>query len=195
MKQLRLLLPLVIAIGLVTTYRLGKRETRAAQDESSAQQTSASAEQRRKPAMGRPTRAAPTLRPELLQQAADGVDRAAHAQPAQGWARNSDYERLLTSQSRDQVYEGKLYTKLLETFSMHSNVSIGDVACSAQFCRAEVAGIGPDFLKEEASLFVESLEPKGMNYVLADVGETSTKLLCYFGRDESWNGVSVEQAL
>jgi len=98
------------------------------------------------------------------------------------------YDKLMLSQGRDQAKEEQLLSKLTAAFGDSPDTLIGSVACSGQFCRVELRGVGEINVHDrwQRELFA-AVEPKGLKFLLVDSDEDgNTMASCYFGRDDSW---------
>ena len=140
---------------------------------------------------GRNTRVSLNL--ETLRQAAEDSEKgnSASSTPA---ARDQDYERLLAEKPRDQKYEAEILSRLLDAFSDRQDVSVGEVACNADFCRAEIAGSPEaDLLKQHGKTLLRAVNPVGSLFFLSDKDETSTRASCYFARDAYWTAPDFAQ--
>ncbi len=81
-----------------------------------------------------------------------------------------------------------MLTALGQFLADKSDATAGEVACNADFCRAELLATGEvDLLRKYGDAFVAILEPKGSALVLTDHAKPDNpKVSCYFGRDPSW---------
>ncbi|MBN1612631.1 MAG: hypothetical protein JW940_38735, partial [Polyangiaceae bacterium] len=93
------------------------------------------------------------------------------------------------------------------------DVSLGEVACNAEFCRAEIYGsvkedlqkgngsveqdvagddgsVERDEQRKNGKTLMVAVEAKGLRFCMFDRDATHTKAGCYFGRDESWTAPS-----
>jgi hypothetical protein len=103
-------------------------------------------------------------------------------------AREPYYEKLFAKKGHDRVKEEQLLSRLMELFADKPDASIGEVACTVEFCRAELLGTGKvQLLPKYGRLFMSALDPKGLTFVLTDEGSPEApKASFYFGRDPSW---------
>lgn len=108
--------------------------------------------------------------------------------PLAARARDPHYERLLDDGPRDLERQAQVLSTLREFLADKPNAAAGEVACNADFCRAELLATGEvDLLASYGDAFVSALATKGSALVLTDhSGRDNPKLTCYFGRDASW---------
>jgi hypothetical protein len=71
-------------------------------------------------------------------------------------------------------------------------VSVAEVACNAEFCRAEVLGSAQADVIQDANTLMMSVAAKNLKCLNAK-DETSTTMGCYFGWDGSWTGLRPEE--
>lgn len=107
------------------------------------------------------------------------------------WNRAKDgfYERLLAKQGRDKAKEDQLMSRLSGAFGEGSDTLVGAIACSSQFCRVELQGVGKVNMQEPRwqQGVLAAVEPKGLKFfIVAGDDDGNTISSCYFGRDESW---------
>jgi hypothetical protein len=128
------------------------------------------------------------LSPRLLQQDSQRSRRESWKLPLTARARDPHYERLLDEKPRDQAKEAQVLSALGQFLADKSDAAAGDVACNADFCRAELLATGEvDLLRKYGDAFVSILDPKGSVLVLTDhANPDNPKVSCYFGRDASW---------
>jgi hypothetical protein len=103
--------------------------------------------------------------------------------------RSDDYERLMARQGRDPSKEMQLLGRLTEVFADRSDTSIGEVACSAEFCRVELRANGKieNTDKHWQKDLFSAVEPKGLKFfVVAEDDAGNTLETCYFGRSDAW---------
>jgi hypothetical protein len=123
--------------------------------------------------------------PEFLAQAAKPAD---DPPPLVARARDRYYDRLLLKQGRDQAKEEQLLSRLMDVFGDRPDTSVGEVACSAEFCRVDLQGSGKvDVRKQWQQDIFSAVEPKGLRFfVVSNDDADNTMASCYFGRDASW---------
>jgi hypothetical protein len=103
-------------------------------------------------------------------------------------ASDPSHQQLAVAGPRDEKHEQELQSKLRDAFSGRAGVSVGEVACNAEFCRAEVYGSAETDIKQDAVTLMGAVDPKGLRYCLRAEKEISTGIGCYFGRNDSWIG-------
>jgi hypothetical protein len=103
-------------------------------------------------------------------------------------ARDLHYERLLAGTPRDRAKEEQVLSTLREFVADKPDASVGEIACNADLCRAELLGVGQvNLLRRYGDAFVASLDPKGLTVILSDRADPqSPKVSCYFAREASW---------
>ena len=130
------------------------------------------------------------LNPRLIQEVTENSEEPRDARPLDAEARAPSYQHLAVTGPRDEKHEQEVLSKLRDAFSGRVGFSVGEVACNAEFCRAEVVGsAGGDFradIKQATKTVMGSVAPRGLKYCLGVKDGTSTKTSCHFGRDDSW---------
>jgi hypothetical protein len=128
------------------------------------------------------------LNRELLEDERLGAERDKLGPWSVKW-RNYYYERLLVKQGRDQVKEEQLFSKVMNVFGEKPDASVREIACSADFCRCELAGMGgADVINKYGRELFSALDarelPRFYTFDYDDAGNMVASL--YFGRDRSW---------
>lgn len=102
--------------------------------------------------------------------------------------RDSYYDRLLAKQGRDQAKEEQLLSRLMAAFGDSADTLVGAVACSSQFCRVDLRGVGQiDVRQRWQNDLYAAVDPKGLKFFIIGRDEDGDTLTtCYFGRDDSW---------
>jgi hypothetical protein len=103
-------------------------------------------------------------------------------------SRDGYYERLLKSQGRDLGKEKELMPKLVAVFSNDPETAVGALACSREFCRVDLRGLGKvDVRKNWQPSLGVAVEPKGFKFFILERDQNdNTVASYYFGRSESW---------
>lgn len=144
----------------------------------------------------RPTRGAASLARRLppipyRPGAAVPAPAVSEASPAAAFSepgRDGYYDRLLAVQGRDSAKEADIAARMQKRFGEKPDTLVGATACSSEFCRVELRGVGKvDFKTQWHSDIVAAVEPKGLTFfIVDDDGDGNTVVNCYFGRKDSW---------
>jgi hypothetical protein len=117
---------------------------------------------------------------QVIQEAAENSEEPRDAGPAAAPARDPAYDQLLATGPRDAKREQEVLSKLRDAFSDRPGVSVAEVACNADFCRAEVLGSAEADVIQDAKTLMMAVAAKNLKCLNAK-DETSTKMGCYFG--------------
>jgi hypothetical protein len=128
----------------------------------------------------------------FVRSGAAGVGQAGETDlqpPAQEYrARDPYYDRLLVMQGRDQLKEEEILSNIMAVFGNSPDTLVGAIACSREFCRVDLRGVGEvDVIERWKKDLFAAVDPKGFKFFMVDNdddGNTMTSF--YFGRDRSW---------
>jgi len=190
-KKARLWVTVVVLIGAVTVVLVSrKRHAPSTGVLSEAQEPALSGSEDRKTedpaAVGaRPSRVSLSL--DLLRKQPEQPPQRRPV-PRGLRARDPGLERFLEKQPRDGQLEEQLTLKLLDRFSADPNVSVGQVACTQEFCRADILAsrLEEDRYRHYADGMASILEGERRRMFLLEEDDAGTRLTFYFGREAGW---------